>query len=135
MLFALVTDTNQHEAVFCALPHSVESNFHLMHVVRNPNLVGKLVNHKPAFRIVPHIIRLELPLIIMSRLEPRYHRMLIGFPYLMLVCPLIIFGFIDVKWLALKLKWILVVAELESVVVVSALLLNAQVTRLGKCND
>lgn len=110
MILSLVADTDQHETVLGALPKSVEGHFHFGHVVRNTNLLWKLVNGELAFRIVSHVISFELPFVIVSGLEPSDHRVLVGFFNLMLVRPLVIFGFIHIKRLAFRFQRIIVVA-------------------------
>lgn len=127
LLLPLVTDTYEHENVLSALPHGVEGDLDFGHVVRNSDLLGKFVVREFAFGVIRYLISLELPLIIMSRLEPRDHRVLVGFLYLVLIRPFIVFGLVNTKRFALKVQRVLVIAQLESVVVIAALLLDAQV--------
>ncbi len=135
MLFALVADTYEHEDIFSAFPHGVECDLGFGHVVGDTNLLWKLILHDLALGVIPDLISLELPLIIMSRLEPRNHRVLVSFFYLMLIRPLVVLGLVNAERLALEVQRVFVVAQLESVIVVSALLLDAQVAGLGKCQD
>jgi hypothetical protein len=73
VVFALVTDTDQHKDVFGTLPNSVEGNLNFGDVVGDTDLLRKLVHHHFSFGVISYFISLKLPLVVMSRLKPRHH--------------------------------------------------------------
>lgn len=73
LILSFVANANKHETILSALPESIEGHLDFGHVVRNADLLGKLVNGELALGVVPHIIGLELPFVIVPGLEPCYH--------------------------------------------------------------
>lgn len=98
-------------------------------------MLRKLVDGELALGVVSHIVSPELPLIIMSGLEPCDHRMLVGLPNLVLVSPLIVFSLVNIERLALNVQRVGIIAKLKPVIIISALFLNAQILCLCEGDD
>ena len=84
-------------------------------------------------RIISKIISPEAELVILSWLKPRNHRVIISFSVDVFVSPLIINS---LKYMERFISWekgIFVVAQFESVVVLSSELLNAKVFCICEC--
>lgn len=121
----LVTNANQHETIFSRLPKIIESHLYFKHVVLYSDMLRELKNLIFSPGIVSDIKNSKLPFLIMPWFEPCHHWMLVCLFYLVLVCPLIILGLVYTVGLTVKLKRILVVTELESIVIVPSLFFDA----------
>lgn len=91
VLFILVADTDQHEAVFGGFPHSVHGTLKISNTIWNTDFVLNFVDIELALRIISNVISLKVPELIMTGLEPAHHRVLIGLLGNVLVCPFVLF--------------------------------------------
>lgn len=133
LFVSFVADADKHEAVLGGFPERVQGQLDLGHVVGLAYFLREFVDVQFAFGVISHVVSLELPLLVVSRLEPSDHRVLVGSPHLVLVGPLVVLRFIHVNWLTIHQQRVTVIAQFEPVVVVPSLLLDAQVVRLWEC--
>ncbi len=138
MLFSLVADTDEHEAVLGSFPQGVKCALDISEAIWNADLlfdcVGLVTDGLSLF-IGPQIISSEVPLLVMSGLEPCDHRVMVGLLYDIFISPLTIFRVEHVEWFAVLLKWIVEIAKFESVIVVSSDFLNAKVSCIGETHN
>lgn len=135
MLFCFVRIANKHKTILFSLPHSCHSNLKVLYTILYSHLLFQYKLIIFSLWIVSQIICLESPLIIMSCFKPCHHWMIICLSYQIFVCPLIVFRLILVEWFWLWFQWILVISESKSIVVVTAIFLNAEYFCIRETSD
>jgi len=71
----------------------------------------------------------------MSGLEPSHHWVIIGLLYNVFEGPLTVYAFEHVEGLVIFLKWIVIIAQVESIIIVSAYFLDANIFCISESYD
>ena len=138
MLIGLVADANHHENVSGGFPHGIEGALDVIESVWDTNFlfdfVG-LVSSGFSLFVLSQIVGSEVPFLVVSGLEPGDHGVVIALLDDVLVGPFSVFSVKYVEGLVFFLGWVMIVAELESIVVVSSDFLNTKELGLGESYD
>lgn len=124
LIVSLVADTDQHEAVLSSLPHGVHGYLDSVHSIGKTDLLLEFPDIEFSVGIISEIIGFELPFIIVSGFEPGHHWVMIGLLNDVLISPFIVLWAVYVERLVVLLGRIIIITELESIVIVSAIFLN-----------